>query len=154
MADLILKPASAGDTFKLQNGAGTSVLEVSDNLASYSKGISENANTLTQSSGTITIDLATGTFFEFTLTENVTGWTFSNVPASGTACAWVIKIKQHASSDKTVAYPDSGTNTVKWSGGTDHVMSTGANKEDIISMFTIDGGTTIYANEVGKDFSA
>jgi hypothetical protein len=154
MADLILKPASAGDTFKLQNGAGTSVLEVSDNLASYSKGISENANTLTQSSGTITIDLATGTFFEFTLTENVTGWTFSNVPASGTACAWVIKIKQHASSDKTVAYPDSGTNTVKWSGGTDHVMSTGANKEDIISMFTIDGGTNIYANLVGKDFSA
>tara|TARA_R100000152_G_C6775665_1_gene204228 strand:+ start:724 stop:1188 length:465 start_codon:yes stop_codon:yes gene_type:complete len=154
MADLILKPASAGDTFKLQNGAGTSVLEVSDNLTSYSKGISENANTLTQSSGTITIDLATGTFFEFTLTENVTGWTFSNVPASGTACAWVIKIKQHASSDKTVAYPDSGTNTVKWSGGADHVMSTGANKEDIISMFTIDGGTNIYATTVGKDFSA
>lgn len=154
MADLILKPASAGDTFKLQNGGGTSVLEVSDNLASYSKGISENANTLTQSSATITIDLATGTFFEFTLTENVTGWTFSNVPASGTACSWVIKIKQHASSNKTVAYPDSGTNTVKWSGGEDHVMSTGANKEDIIAMFTIDGGTTIYANLVGKDFSA
>ena len=88
------------------------------------------------------------------MTEDVTTWTFSNVPASGTACSWIIKIKQHASSDKTVAYPDSGTNTVKWSGGTDHQMSTGANKEDIISMFTIDGGTTIYANEVGKDFSA
>lgn len=149
MADLILKPASAGDTFKLQNGGGTSVLEVSDNLASYSKGISENANTLTQSSATITIDLATGTFFEFTLTENVTGWTFSNVPVSGTACAWVIKITQHASSAKTVAYPSA----VKWAGGTDHVMSIVTGAIDIISMFTIDGGTTIYANEVGKAFA-
>tara|TARA_R100000773_G_C4218706_1_gene117213 strand:+ start:1736 stop:2185 length:450 start_codon:yes stop_codon:yes gene_type:complete len=149
MADLILKPASAGDTFKLQNGAGTSVLEVSDNLASYSKGISENANTLTQSSGTITIDLATGTFFEFTLTENVTGWTFSNVPASGTACAWVIKITQHGSSAKTIAYPSA----IKWAVSTDHVMSTATGAIDLISMFTIDGGTTIYANEVGKAFA-
>lgn len=160
MADLILKPASAGDTFKMQNGAGTSVLEISDNLASYSKGISEKAVavTLTQTSSaddTAVIDLSQGTFFHFTLgANNLANWTFSNVPASGTACAWVIKIKQHASSDKEVAYPDTGSNIVKWSGGTDHVMSTGANKEDIISMFTIDGGATIYANEVGKDFQA
>ena len=156
MAILAIKPSSASDDFQFQDASGNAILQVDGDgsRVDYKKGISENANTLTQSSGTITIDLATGTFFEFTLTENVTGWTFSNVPASGTACAWVIKIKQHASSDKTVAYPDSGTNTVKWSAGIDHEMSTGANKEDIISMFTIDGGTTIYANEVGKDFSA
>ena len=155
MADLILKPASAGDTFKLQNGAGTSVLEVSDNLASYSKGISENAVavTLTQTSSaddTAVIDLAQGTFFHFTLgANNLANWTFSNVPTSGTACAWVIKITQHASSAKTVAYPSA----VKWAGGTDHVMSIVTGAIDIISMFTIDGGTTIYANEVGKAFA-
>lgn len=154
MADLILKPASAGDTFKLQNGAGTSVLEVSDNLASYSKGISENAVavTLTQTSSaddTAVIDLAQGTFFHFTLgANNLANWTFSNVPAN-VACAWVIKITQHASSAKTVTYPSA----VKWALGTDHVMSTTTGAIDIVSMFTIDGGTTIYANEVGKGFA-
>ena len=93
--------------------------------------------------------MAQGNFFEFTLTENVTGWTFSNLASSGTASSWIIKITQHASSAKTVAYPAA----VKWSGGYDHVMSTGTGSIDIVSMFTIDGGTTIYANIVGKAFA-
>ena len=151
MGILAIKPSSASDDFQFQDASGNAILQVDGDgsRVDYKKGISENANTLTQSSATITIDLATGTFFEFTLTENVTGWTFSNVPASGTACAWVIKITQHASSAKTVAYPSS----VKWSGGTDHIMSTATNAIDVISMFTIDGGTIIYANEVGKAFA-
>lgn len=159
MADLILKPASAGDTFKLQNGGGTSVLEVSDNLASYSKGISEKVGTITGTSGGVTVDLSTGTFFEVTLTGAITTWAFTNVPASTTACAWVIKIKQASSpiGGTPVTWAGDGTTTgasaIKWSEGTAHQMSTGSNDIDIISMFTIDGGTTIYANEVGKAFA-
>ena len=61
----------------------------------------------------------------------------------------IIKIKQHGSSAVTVAYPAS----VHWAGGVDHVMSTGTNAVDIISMFTVDGGTTIYASQVGKAFA-
>ena len=93
--------------------------------------------------------MAQGNFFEFTLTENVTGWTFSNLASSGTASSWIIKITQHGSSAVTVAYPSA----VKWAGGTDHVMSTATGSIDIVSMFTIDGGTTIYANIVGKAFA-
>lgn len=159
MADLILKPASAGDTFKLQNGAGTSVLEVSDNLASYSKGISEKVGTITGTSGAVTVDLSTGTFFEVTLTAAITTWAFTNVPASTTACAWVIKINQASSAvgGTPVTWAGDGTTTgssaIKWAGGTAHQMSTGNSQIDLISMFTIDGGTTIYANEVGKAFA-
>ena len=149
MANLIIKPASASDTLKLQDGAGTDIVTVSTNKVAYGKGISEEAVTVTQGSGTVTLDLAQGNFFEFTLTENVTGWTFSNLASSGTASSWIIKITQHASSAKTVAYPAA----VKWSGGYDHVMSTGTGSIDIVSMFTIDGGTTIYANIVGKAFA-
>ena len=149
MANLIIKPASASDDLKLQDGAGTDIVTVSTNKVAYGKGISEEAVTVTQSSGTVTLDLAQGNFFEFTLTENVTGWTFSNLASSGTASSWIIKITQHASSAKTVAYPAA----VKWSGGYDHVMSTGTGSIDIVSMFTIDGGTTIYANIVGKAFA-
>ena len=149
MANLIIKPASASDSLKLQDGAGADIVTVSTNKVAYGKGISEEAVTVTQSSGTVTLDLAQGNFFEFTLTENVTGWTFSNLASSGTASSWIIKITQHASSAKTVAYPSA----VKWAGGTDHVMSTATGSIDIVSMFTIDGGTTIYANIVGKAFA-
>ena len=149
MANLIIKPASASDSLKLQDGAGADIVTVSTNKVAYGKGISEEAVTVTQGSGTVTLDLAQGNFFEFTLTENVTGWTFSNLASSGTASSWIIKITQHASSAKTVAYPAG----VKWAGGTDHVMTVTNNAVDIISMFTIDGGTTIYANIVGKAFA-
>ena len=149
MANLIIKPASASDSLKLQDGAGADIVTVSTNKVAYGKGISEEAVTVTQGSGTVTLDLAQGNFFEFTLTENVTGWTFSNLAASGTASSWIIKITQHASSAKTVAYPSA----IKWSGGFDHVMSTATGSIDIVSMFTIDGGTTVYANIVGKGFA-
>ena len=149
MANLIIKPASASDTLKLQDGAGADIVTVSTNKVAYGKGISEEAVTVTQGSGTVTLDLAQGNFFEFTLTENVTGWTFSNTASSGTASSWIIKITQHASSAKTVAYPAA----IKWAGGTDHVMSTATGSIDIVSMFTIDGGTAIYANIVGKAFA-
>ena len=149
MANLIIKPASASDSLKLQDGAGADIVTVSTNKVAYGKGISEEAVTVTQGSGTVTLDLAQGNFFEFTLTENVTGWTFSNLATSGTASSWIIKITQHASSAKTVAYPAA----IKWAGGTDHVMSTATGSIDIVSMFTIDGGTAIYANIVGKGFA-
>ena len=149
MANLIIKPASASDSLKLQDGAGADIVTVSTNKVAYGKGISEEAVTVTQGSGTVTLDLAQGNFFEFTLTENVTGWTFSNLSSSGTASSWIIKITQHASSAKTVAYPSA----VKWAGGTDHVMSTAPGSIDIVSMFTIDSGTAIYANIVGKAFA-
>ena len=146
MANLIIKPASASDSLKLQDGAGADIVTVSTNKVAYGKGISEEAVTVTQGSGTVTLDLAQGNFFEFTLTENVTGWTFSNLASSGTASSWIIKITQHASSAKTIAYPAA----IKWAGGTDHVMSTATGSIDIVSMFTIDSGTAIYANIVGK----
>jgi hypothetical protein len=151
MANLIIKPASASDSLKLQDGAGADIVTVSTNKVAYGKGISEEAVTVTQGSGTVTIDLAQGNFFEFTLTQAVTGWTFSNLPASGTACSWIIKMKQAASkiAATAVAYPSS----VHWAGGTDHVMTDANNAVDIISMFTITGGTVIYANIVGKAFA-
>ena len=40
-----------------------------------------------------------------------------------------------------------------WSGGFDHVMSTANNAVDIVSMFTFNNGTDIYANIVGKAFA-
>lgn len=151
MANLIIKPASASDTLKMQDGAGTDIVTVSTNKVAYGKGISEEAVTVTQGSATVTLDLAQGNFFEFTLTENLTAWAFSNLATSGTASSWIIKITQHASSAKTVVYTN--PNSIKFSNNIDHVMSTGTGAIDNVSMFTIDGGSNIYASVVGKAFA-
>ena len=133
----------------MQDGAGTDIVTVSTNKVAYGKGISEETVTVTQSSGTVTIDLAQGNFFEFTLTQescdrmdifkscNFWNWTFMDYKNETSYTDQLLQ---------TVAYPSA----VHWAGGTDHVMSTATGSIDIVSMFTIDGGTTIYANIVGK----
>ena len=88
----------------------------------------------TSSLGAITFDFAGGNYIEFTLTENLTSITLSNVDA-GKTCK--IRLKQHASSAKTVTgWPA----TVIWQDAdTDPVMNTTVGK---YTMIVIEGGTT------------
>ena len=148
MADIIIKPASGSDALKLQDGAGTDIVTVSTNHVKFSKGICESISAVSSSSGVLTLNLATATVFTCTLTENITSWVFSNA-VNTQFNAWTVVLTQHASSAKTVAYQAA----VKWGGGVDHVMSTATGSKDIISMFTLDGGTTIYASVAGTAFA-
>ena len=153
MADLIIKPASGSDSLIFQDGAGTAVATISTNNILYGKGVRENAITTGTVSGTtITCDLNAGNFFTCDLqgaSGTVTTFTFSNPAASGTASAWTIKYIQ-GSTARALTYPSS----ILWSGGIDHVMSTANDAVDIVSFFTIDGGTTVYASLVGSAFAA
>jgi len=152
MADLIIKPASGSDSLIFQDGAGTAVATISTNHVHYSKGVSETKGTSTNATNAMSVDLATGNFFEIDLQNNnatVSSMTFSNPAAAGKASSWVIKWIQ-GSTARALTYPAS----VHWSAGADHVMSTADNAVDIVSMFTIDGGTTIYASIVGTAFAA
>lgn len=161
MAILAIKPASGSDDFQFQDSSGNAILQVDGdgNRVDYKKGISEKVGTITGTAGAVTLDLSTGTFFEVTLTAAITTWAISNVPPSGTACSWIIKIKQAATAitGTPVTWTGDGTTTptgaFNWHLGTDHTMSTGNNEVDIISMFTIDGGTTIYSILTGKAFA-
>ena len=152
MADLIIKPASGGDSLIFQDGAGTAVATISTNEILYSKGVQENAVTGTVSGTAITCDLSAGNFFTCDLqgaSGTVASWTFSNPAASGSASAWTIKFIQ-GSTARALTYPAS----VLWGGGVDHVMTTTNDAVDIVSFLTIDGGTTIYATVCGVAFAA
>ncbi len=99
-------------------------------------------NTLTQSSGTVDIDLSTGNSFSFVLTENAT-LTLSNPPASGTYGQVTLRIIQDgAGGAYTVTYPAA----VLWAGGSGPTMSTGNDAVDKVTLDTIDGGTTWDGN--------
>ena len=151
MANLIIKPASASDDLKLQDGAGADIVTVDTNNVLFGKGIQETKGTSTNSTNAITINLATGNFFEIDLQDNnanVTSMTFNGMAASGKASSWIIKFIQ-GSTARTLTYPAA----VRWSAGYDHVMSTADNAVDIVSMFTIDAGSNIYANVVGRAFA-
>jgi len=95
-----------------------------------------------------TIDLAVKNVFKIRLTDNCT-FTFSNPPASGKAGSFTLILIQDDVGGRGVNWPV----TVLWAGGGSPVLSTDADKIDILTFFTVDGGTTWYGSLVGVDFS-
>lgn len=92
---------------------------------------------LTQTTGTIDIDLTTGNSFEVTLTENAT-ITLSNPPTTGDYGQFVIKIIQDGAGGAfTVTWPAS----VIWPSATAPVITTSNGAIDEITLRTIDAGT-------------
>jgi hypothetical protein len=96
------------------------------------------ANTITTS--THTIDLSLSNVFDLTLANAAITLSFSNPPASGNAYSFTLYCKQDATGSRVITWPA----TVKYPNASTPTMSTGANKIDIFSFFTLDGGT-VYA---------
>jgi len=93
---------------------------------------------ISSSSGTLTIDLTTGNSFVTTLTENITTVTISNPPATGNYGQFVIKIIQDGAGGAfTVTWPAS----VIWPSATAPVITTSNDAIDEITLRTIDAGT-------------
>ena len=112
-----------------------------NNIAGYLKSFRNYGLTkldVSSSSGTLTLDMALANVFECTLTENITTITIDNPPDSGTYGELELKFIQHASSSKTVTQ----ASKYHFAGGTDPIMSTGANAVDRLHYTTTDGGTT------------
>ena len=98
----------------------------------------ERASSLTNTAGAVTIDLNADNYRTLLLAANVTGITFSNLPASGRAMTLCIEIKQDATGGRTVAgWPAS----VTWLPSAYTPTST-ANKKDLVSLTTFDQGTS------------
>lgn len=109
----------------------------------------ETYTTISSSSGSATLDCDAGTVFSLTLSENISTFTWSNPPSSGTAYGFTLKVIQDASaSTYTIQWPSS----VDWPNRTAPVLSTGASHVDHLVFYTHDGGTTWYGFVAGKDF--
>lgn len=93
---------------------------------------------LSIAAGVVTVDCSLGDYFTLTLTANVTGITFSNLPASGVGRALCIDFTQDATGGRTVALPAS----FKAIGNSDTAVQSAANAKTRMILSTIDGGTT------------
>ena len=106
----------------------------------------ETYTTISSSSGTATLDCDEGNVFALTLTEDVTTFTWSNPPATGTAYSFTLKVVQDASaSGYTITWPTS----VDWPNTTQPTLTATASAVDQFVFYTHDGGTTWYGFTAG-----
>ena len=177
MANLTIKPSSTADSFTMTdaNSTANTILTVEGQTDSavttagriiYGKGVNETKGTSSQASAVVTLDLATGTFFDVTINAAVTTWKILHLPATNTIAGWVLKLTNHSSAvantwtgDAASTY-DTGsafavcTPVFHWAGGVDHVITATADKTDILSFFTFGGDNpVIYSTITGQNFA-
>ena len=117
-------------------------------IVTFNKAITEQSVALT--SGTsVTLDISQGSVFTITLAHNITSFTWSNPATSGDVSAFVLKVTQDGTGNRTIAFPAA----VDFAGGTAPELSTGANDVDVFVFFTVDGGTIYYGFTAGQDLS-
>ena len=107
-------------------------------------GINEDHNNgaLSNSNQTLTLDCHDGNNFSVTTAANITSFVVSNLPASGTAFFFTLKVTYGGSHSITWG------SSVKWNAATAPTLSTSGT--DIFAFYTIDSGTTIYGFTVGQ----
>lgn len=104
---------------------------------------SEKANSI-GTTGSITIDTSTGTYFYNTATTGAITFTFSNPASTGRVTTFTLEL--FGGGTNTPVFPG----TVEWSGNVTPAWSTG---KDIVSFSTRDGGTTWLGFLAGRDMS-
>lgn len=89
----------------------------------------------TVSTSTYNIDVSLANIFDITLGANVI-FTFTNSPASGYSQPVTIILRQDSTGSRTATF-----NNAKYTDGATPQLSTGANQVDVLSYFTVNGGS-------------
>ena len=127
----------------------------------FEGGLFEKLGTSTVSGTTVTVDLATGSFFTAdlqSLSGNVATFTISNTPStSGQTTTFLLKVSQGSTARQFLWSSLSAFKWQKyWQPGTGWVtsptISTTDNTEDIYSFTTYDNGSTWFATIVGQQY--
>ena len=153
LADLGLNYAkkAVANTWTADQTFSAAALKMADNIVQQPelKDFGITHNDLTQTTGTVTCDMSTGSSFYFLLTENAT-IAITNPPATGTMGQLMIRIKQDgAGGAYTVTWPAS----VVWAAGSKPVMTVGNDAYDKFTLTTDDAGTEYYG-EFGQAYAA
>lgn len=108
---------------------------------------SESVATDTSSGTTHTIDLNDAPVHALTLTDNCT-LTFSNPIATGRASSFTLILTQDATGSRLVTWPAS----VDWAAATAPTLTTTVAAVDVLTFFTVDGGTIWYGQVAGQAY--
>ena len=92
----------------------------------------------TVSTATYNIDLSLSNIFDITLGTNVT-FTFTNPPSSGISKNCTVILRQDATGSRLATFTNA-----KYTDGTAPILSTGANQIDVLTFFTLNGGSFYF----------
>jgi hypothetical protein len=129
-----LPVASGGTGVTASTGTGSVVLSTGPTFTAYR----ESVQTATVSASTYNIDLSLGNIFDITLGNNVT-FTFTNPPSAGTSASVTIVLRQDATGNRTATFTGA-----LYTDGNLPQLSTGANDIDVLTFFTINGGSSYF----------
>jgi len=141
---LVATSAQLASAVTDETGSGALVFGTTPTLTGYREAYSA----VTSSSNTATLDFSAATVFQLTLSEDVSTFTWSNPPSSGTAFGFTLRVIQDSTA-RTIAWPAA----VDWPGASAPTLSTGSGDVDVFTFFTTDGGTTYYGFTAGQDLS-
>jgi len=177
MANLTIKPSSTADSFTMTdaNSTANTILTVEGQTDSavttagriiYGKGVNETKGTSSQASNVVTLDLATGTFFDVTINAAVTTWKILHLPATNTVAGWVLKLTNHSTAVANTWTGDAAstfdngsafavcTPVFHWAEGTDHVITATNSATDIVTFWTFGGASpVVYSTISGQAFA-
>lgn len=95
---------------------------------------------------TTTLNCAAATVFDVNLAASITTLSFTNLPPSGNAYTATLLITNGG--NKLITWPAS----VKFPGGTPPTLTATAGKIDVVTLLTVNGGTTWLAFVGGLNF--
>jgi hypothetical protein len=131
------------------SAASKAVTSDANGVTTFADGVNEGYTAVTMSSNTATLDFRAGNVFQLTLSGgNLTTFTWSNPPSSGTAYGFTLKVIQDSTA-RSITWPAA----VDWPGGSAPTLSSGNADVDVFVFFTHDGGTTWYGFIAGQDFA-
>jgi len=116
------------------------------------KSLFETAANPNISSGTITLDLSTASYFNVTLSSNVTAFniSFGGTPLTSLS-SFTLELVQDSTGGRTVAWSFSAK-TLKWANGVAPTQTLTPFKSDIYTFVTRDFGASYYGFVRGQNF--
>ena len=108
--------------------------------------IARTAQSISTDGAALAIDLANGYTINLDLANSITSMTFTHPPSIGVYGVVTFIITQ--SGAKTISGWPTGT---IWAGGTAPTITATAGRVDIITLSSLDGGTTCYGAIVAQD---
>ena len=122
-------------------GTASPAYKLDVNGSLFANTFQEKITTATLTASTYTGNLINSNVFDLTARFSSTAITFTNAPVSGNSFGVTLIIRQPGTAANVVTF----ANTVYWSNGEVPTLSSGiANKADIISLITVNGGSTFF----------
>jgi len=118
------------------NVNGTVNLNTSTLTSPKLQSYKETVNTIGSVVSNTNLDISTANIFDVTLGGTPITFTFTNPPASGTAQPVTVILRQDATGNRSATFTNA-----KYTDGNLPVLSTGSNQVDVLTFFTVNGGS-------------